>query len=205
MELSQARAILSSSSHGDQQEGGHDGVEIVHVQKDWLEIISSEATEASLSDLGLGPCYRLLQMRELVETELKGNFESLQYHMTPEDIDQIIGGRGVSGAGGGERREGEETAREMSRGREERKEGVAKVGRVREVRDAGRRRGEAMDMRGYTYDHYVSPKTLMHFNALSCTTESSFSTIPTQPGLLFTEKKCRYTSNNALIDICQVL
>ena len=180
--------LLSSSTHG--TGGDYDGVEVIHSQGGWVEIISSQATEDSLSELGLGQCQRMLRMGELVETELKENLESLQINVSPEDLDGTVGeGRSVVGAGGGGRRgsagdmrESEEDNRAgaLSRARwengkvralrsgEGREREMVRGGRERMVRGAtGRRRGDMKETTlGYTYDHYVSGTWIHNVGAL---------------------------------------
>ena len=170
MEPSYARDLLRSSTHGS-SDAGHDGVEIVHSREDWIELISSQATESSLAELGVGPCRRQLWVSELVEAEMRENLDVLQHHMRPEILNAIAEERGVAGAagrGGGGRRDGrgvkvqmmrDGAARDGSRGAGRRQVRRGWRRRLREAKRAGRRRGEGLETLSYTYDRYVSLRT----------------------------------------------
>ena len=60
------------------------GMEIIHLEGNWIEILSSKSSEDIFKSMGLDQCYQLVEMRDLIEDELRQNWESLKHHVSPE-------------------------------------------------------------------------------------------------------------------------
>ena len=123
-------------------------MEIIHIRRDWVEFISSEADEDSLAAMGLHPCHKSAPLGDLIAAELEESVGTFQHHTADSNsldtFQQHVAGS--EGQGG--------TVEQPMRGTEGRKreEPVRNV-LNRVLRSSG---GQVEREGRYAFDHYVS-------------------------------------------------
>ena len=76
MEPDSVKQLIASSNQN--------GIEIIHTEGNWIEVISPATNEEDLKSMGLDTCYKIARISDLIDIEKEQSWESLKYHISQE-------------------------------------------------------------------------------------------------------------------------